>query len=138
MFDFEKDDMFDIKVDLKDSKWQRRDTLASIDSGIGADFDDFEDDLAIDAETGLEVISLEEVAEHYSPEDGWMVLYDRVYHVSRLLRSHPGGEEVMMEYLGQDATMAFRGVGHSKAALRMLQPSLLGILPTEERLNFTY
>ena len=43
----------------------------------------------------------------------------------------------MMEYLGYDATMAFRGVGHSKGALRTLEKFLIGILPTQERLNLT-
>merc|ERR1711974_351410 len=46
-------------------------------------------------------------------------------------------KEVMAEYLGYDATIAFQGVGHSKAASRMLQSNLIGILPQEDRLNFT-
>jgi len=98
---------------------------------------DGEDHLRTDPETGLRLISLDEVRDHCTMEDGWMVLYDRVYQVSNLLRLHPGGEEVMAEYLGYDATIAFQGVGHSKAASRMLQSNLIGILPQEDRLNFT-
>merc|ERR1712012_1327079 len=90
-----------------------------------------------DPETGLRLISLDEVRDHCSLEDGWMVLFDRVYNVSHLVRLHPGGEEVMADYLGYDATIAFQGVGHSKAASRMLQPNLIGILPQQERLNYT-
>jgi len=45
--------------------------------------------------------------------------------------------KVVEEYLGYDATIAFQGVGHSKAASRMLQSNLIGILPQEDRLNFT-
>ena len=144
----------------------RCDTICSVDSGIddvdldslvsdseesenqeaGDDLseriEDFEleldsEELRTDPETGLRLISLDEVRDHCTMEDGWMVLYDRVYQVSNLLRLHPGGEEVMAEYLGYDATIAFQGVGHSKAASRMLQPNLIGILPHEERLNFT-
>ena len=95
------------------------------------------EDVRTDPETGLRLISLDEVRDHCTMEDGWMVLYDRVYQVSNLLRLHPGGEEVMAEYLGYDATIAFQGVGHSKAASRMLQSNLIGILPQEDRLNFT-
>ena len=67
-----------------------------------------------------------------------MVIYDKVYDVTEYLErgSHPGGEDVMMEYLGYDATMAFRGVGHSKGALRILEKYVVGILPVDERLNF--
>ena len=143
----------------------RCDTICSVDSGIddvdldslisdseasetqeAADnllerIEDFElesdgEEQRTDPETGLLLISLDEVRDHCTMADGWMVLYDRVYQVSNLLRLHPGGEEVMAEYLGYDATIAFQGVGHSKAASRMLQPNLIGILPQEERLNF--
>ena len=145
----------------------RCDTVCSVDSGIDVDLEslisgseasqtheehddnllqrieDFEaesddgEEVRTDPETGLRLISLDEVRDHCTLEDGWMVLYDRVYKVSKLLRIHPGGEEVMAEYLGYDATIAFQGVGHSKAASRMLQPNLIGILPQEERLNYT-
>ena len=134
-------------LDLDEKLSQRRDTLASIDSGIGEELEPDEleleqlesdgEDESTDPETGLRLISLDEVRDHCTLEDGWMVLYDRVYQVSQLLRLHPGGEEVMAEYLGYDATIAFQGVGHSKAASRMLQPNLIGILPQEERLNFS-
>ena len=150
----------DVDHELDEEKLnQRRDTLASIDSGLGEDLteseqndeelraenhegteriEDFEVDSEVsDPETGLRLISLDEVRDHCSLEDGWMVLFDRVYNVSHLLRLHPGGEEVMADYLGYDATIAFQGVGHSKAASRMLQPNLIGILPQQERLNYT-
>ena len=42
----------------------------------------------------------------------------KVYDVTSFLGRHPGGEDVLLEYLGYDATMAFRGVGHSAAAFR--------------------
>ena len=157
----EKEEEENLDLDLDEKLGQRRDTLASIDSGLGEELidevesethdeasdklleriEDFEvesdgEDLRTDPETGLRLISLDEVRDHCTMEDGWMVLYDRVYQVSNLLRIHPGGEEVMAEYLGYDATIAFQGVGHSKAASRMLQPYLIGILPQEERLNF--
>ena len=89
-----------------------------------------------DLETGLEVISLKEVSMHCTMEDVWMVIYDKVYEVTEYLMKHPGGEDVMMEYLGYDATMAFRGVGHSQQAWAVLQKYLVGILPRTERLGY--
>ena len=138
----EKQEEENLDLDLDDKLGQRRDTLASIDSGLGEELTEDEveadgEDVRTDPETGLRLISLDEVRDHCTMEDGWMVLYDRVYQVSNLLRLHPGGEEVMAEYLGYDATIAFQGVGHSKAASRMLQSNLIGILPQEDRLNFT-
>ena len=52
----------------------RADTFVSTDSGLDEDCD-FSSEL--DLETGLEVISLEEVSYHCTREDGWMVVYDR-------------------------------------------------------------
>jgi hypothetical protein len=132
----------ELDIEIDEKMMSRRDTQESIDSGIGADFDEYfpveteGEEQRTDPETGLQLIGLDEVRDHCTPSDGWMVLYDRVYDVTGLLRSHPGGEEVMAEYLGYDGTMAFRGVGHSKAASRALQGCLVGILPKAERLNF--
>lgn len=107
----------------------RNDSVASVDSGIG------DCHREVDSETGLEVISLEEVNQHDTREDGWLVIYDKVYQVTEYLRNHPGGEEVVMEYLGYDATLAFRGVGHSSNAMRILEKYLIGILPRQDRLG---
>ena len=48
-----------------------------------------------DVSTNLPIISLDEVSEHSSRNDGWMVIYDQVYDVTNFLREHPGGEEVI-------------------------------------------
>jgi hypothetical protein len=61
----------------------------------------------VDPETGLDLISLKEVSCHDTRKDGWMVIYDTVYQVTEFLKSHPGGEEVMQEYNGYDATLLF-------------------------------
>ena len=128
---YEKEDL----SNQEKSSRSRKDTLFSTDSGF---VDDCDFSSELDIETGLEVISLEEVSYHCTRKDGWMVVYDKVYDVTEYLEkdSHPGGEDVMLEYLGYDATMAFRGVGHSRGALRMLEKYLVGILPQDERLNF--
>ena len=107
-----------------------RDRSGSVDSGFG--------DTELDLETGLELISLEEVSYHCTREDGWMLIYDNVYNVTEFLEkdSQPGGEFVMLEYLGYDATTAFRGVGHSREAGRQLEEYMVGILPVNERIPF--
>ncbi|XP_042217259.1 cytochrome b5-like [Homarus americanus] len=87
-----------------------------------------------DEESGLQVYTLSEVSEHDTFEDCWIILYDKVFDVTRFLLEHPGGEEVMMEHAGRDATIAFRGVGHSVPALQALDDYLVGILPGSERI----
>ena len=117
---------------------ERKDTINSTDSGI-EDSSDLALAAGTDEATGLELVSLEEVSWHASREDAWLVLYDRVYEVTDYLATsrHPGGEDVILEYLGHDATLAFRSVAHSRAAFRGLQQCCVGILPPDERLNFS-
>ena len=48
--------------------------------------------------------------------------------ISNLSFKHPGGEEIIYEHGGHDATFAFRDVGHSNDALLMVMPYRIGIL----------
>ena len=36
-----------------------------------------------DEETGLRIITLEEIEDHDSPDDAWMCIYDKVYDVTK-------------------------------------------------------
>lgn len=47
---------------------------------------------------------------------------------------HPGGEEIILEYAGRDATLAFRGTGHTSHAWRALEKYVIGQLPENERI----
>ncbi|KAH9381130.1 hypothetical protein HPB48_005544 [Haemaphysalis longicornis] len=43
-------------------------------------------------------------------------------------RRHPGGEEILWEHAGRDATLAFMGTGHTREAVGLLQQYCVGIL----------
>lgn len=43
------------------------------------------------------------------------------YDVSYFMSSHPGGAEILRDYLDKDATAEFESVGHSKNALEILE-----------------
>jgi len=49
--------------------------------------DEEEEDDLIDCGTSkkLRIISMDEVGEHYTPDDGWMILYDKVYNFTNFL-----------------------------------------------------
>ncbi|XP_055595920.1 uncharacterized protein LOC129746336 [Uranotaenia lowii] len=79
-------------------------------------------------------ITLDEVSYHDTFNDCWIVLYDRVYDITNFLKLHPGGYDVLLEQAGRDATIAFIGTGHSKAAIASLTMYEIGELPPHERL----
>eukprot|EP01063_Lacrimia_lanifica_P028808 TRINITY_DN4278_c0_g1_i1.p1 TRINITY_DN4278_c0_g1~~TRINITY_DN4278_c0_g1_i1.p1 ORF type:complete len:524 (+),score=208.10 TRINITY_DN4278_c0_g1_i1:60-1631(+) len=48
-----------------------------------------------------------EVAQHAVAGDMWVVIEEDVYDLSKFARMHPGGEAVLTEFAGQDATDIF-------------------------------
>ncbi|GAB7354004.1 hypothetical protein MBLNU459_g4595t1 [Dothideomycetes sp. NU459] len=69
-----------------------------------------------------------DVSEHATKKDVYMVIHDKVYNASSFVDEHPGGEEVLLDVGGQDATEAFEDVGHSDEAREILDGLLVGTL----------
>lgn len=67
--------------------------------------------------SSVKQISLEEVKKHNTPNDLWMVIHKKVYNLSKFRNEHPGGEDVLDEYAGKEASKAFDDVGHSSDAM---------------------
>ena len=51
--------------------------------------------------------SRDEVAKHTGEDDVWFIIDSKVYDVSDFLDAHPGGEAVLRQVAGTDATVAF-------------------------------
>eukprot|EP00316_Scyphosphaera_apsteinii_P024984 CAMPEP_0119302976 /NCGR_PEP_ID=MMETSP1333-20130426/4493_1 /TAXON_ID=418940 /ORGANISM="Scyphosphaera apsteinii, Strain RCC1455" /LENGTH=140 /DNA_ID=CAMNT_0007305519 /DNA_START=67 /DNA_END=489 /DNA_ORIENTATION=- len=82
---------------------------------------------------GRPFISMADVAKHAAKDDMWLVIHDKVYKISEYLDEHPGGEEVLMDRAGQNATVDFEDVGHSNDARKQLAKFQVGELPPSER-----
>ncbi|EGV62467.1 Cytochrome b5 [Yamadazyma tenuis] len=76
----------------------------------------------------LKIYTIDEVAEHKSADDLWMVYNGLVYDCSSFLDEHPGGEEVVLDVAGTDATEEFDDIGHSDDAHEILKGLLIGKL----------
>ncbi|XP_023266628.1 cytochrome b5-like [Seriola lalandi dorsalis] len=72
--------------------------------------------------------TLEEIRLHNMSNDTWLIVHDKVYDITSFLEEHPGGEEVLLEQAGADATESFEDVGHSTDAREMLQHYYIGEL----------
>ncbi|KAI1319748.1 cytochrome b5 [Xylariaceae sp. FL0255] len=70
----------------------------------------------------------QDVAEHNTKKDLFVVIHDKVYDCAKFVDEHPGGEEVLLDVGGQDATEAFEDVGHSDEARETLDQLLVGTL----------
>lgn len=84
-------------------------------------------------ESGVKCFTIEEIRTHNMSSDTWLIIHDKVYDITSFLEEHPGGEEVLLEQGGADATESFEDVGHSTDAREMLQQYLIGELCMDDR-----
>ena len=68
--------------------------------------------------------AIEEVLEHKVVGDLWVLVHGKVYDLSTF--NHPGGMEIILKNVGQDAKNGFDEVGHSKKAMNMLPDLCIG------------
>ncbi|KAL2174475.1 putative cytochrome b5 [Thermothelomyces heterothallicus CBS 202.75] len=73
-------------------------------------------------------LTYQDVAEHNTKKDLYVVIHDEIYDCSKFVDEHPGGEEVLLDVAGQDATEAFEDVGHSDEARETLKQLKVGTL----------
>ncbi|ERN09073.1 hypothetical protein AMTRI_Chr06g197440 [Amborella trichopoda] len=72
------------------------------------------------------VFTLQDVSNHNTPQDCWLVINGKVYNVTEFLEDHPGGDEVLLSATGKDATDDFEDVGHSTSARAMMDEFYVG------------
>ncbi|XP_043481074.1 cytochrome b5-like [Leptopilina heterotoma] len=72
------------------------------------------------------VYSMDEVANHNDEKDLWMVMNGNVYDLTKFLKEHPGGEEVLINLAGQDGSQCFDDIGHSFEAITLRESFKIG------------
>ncbi|KAF6302794.1 cytochrome b5 type A [Rhinolophus ferrumequinum] len=70
--------------------------------------------------------TLEEIQKHNHSKSTWLILHHKVYDLTKFLEEHPGGEEVLREQAGGDATENFEDVGHSSDARELSKTYIIG------------
>lgn len=73
-------------------------------------------------------ISPEEVKQHSSVDDAWLVLHGKVYNITPYLRFHPGGADILLKAAGRDATSLFNKYHPWVNAHALLERCCLGTL----------
>lgn len=81
----------------------------------------------------IRTLTLEEVAKHNERKSVWLLIHDSVYDVTKFLEEHPGGEEMLTEEAGQDATDSFEGFGHSSDARNLMKHYMIGELCEDDK-----
>uniref|UniRef100_A0A182M1E9 Cytochrome b5 n=1 Tax=Anopheles culicifacies TaxID=139723 RepID=A0A182M1E9_9DIPT len=107
----------------------------------------------------VKTYSLADVKAHNTNKSTWIVIHNDIFDVTEFLnevnptasfttpsqaqiakpqqrdigKRHPGGEEVLLEQAGKEATEAFEDVGHSSDAREMMKKFKVGELIPAER-----
>uniref|UniRef100_A0A8C5JKR2 Cytochrome b5 n=5 Tax=Passeriformes TaxID=9126 RepID=A0A8C5JKR2_JUNHY len=81
---------------------------------------------------------LEEVQKHNNSQSTWIIIHNRIYDVTKFLDEHPGGEEVLREQAGGDATENFEDVGHSTDARTLSESFIIGELHPVTMIFFVF
>ncbi|XP_030623030.1 cytochrome b5 isoform X1 [Chanos chanos] len=82
---------------------------------------------------GVKYYRLSEVEERNTFKSTWIIIDYKIYDVTKFLEEHPGGEEVLREQAGGDATESFEDVGHSTDAREMARSMIVGELHPDDR-----
>ncbi|KAI8995726.1 acyl-CoA dehydrogenase/oxidase [Gaertneriomyces semiglobifer] len=69
----------------------------------------------------LRKVSRDEVAKHNKADDCWIIIDSYVYDLSRFMGLHPGGEGVLLNVAGKDATEEFYGL-HRQEVMEKFGP----------------
>ncbi|ORY49046.1 acyl-CoA dehydrogenase NM domain-like protein [Rhizoclosmatium globosum] len=75
--------------------------------------------------------SRDEVSRHNKADDLWIVIDSVVYDLTRFLPAHPGGEHVLIEVAGKDATEEFYSL-HRHAILQKFSKFAIGSVTGEK------
>jgi len=76
-------------------------------------------------------ITMDEVRQHRSRDDAWMVFRNRVYNMTPYLRFHPGGADILMKAAGKDGTALFMKYHPWVAIDALMEKCLVGFLAEE-------
>lgn len=69
----------------------------------------------------------EQVSKHCTKDDCWIIIDSNVYDVTKFMQQHPGGEKVLLQVGGKDATKQFYSL-HQKSVLQKYNSFKVGII----------
>lgn len=77
----------------------------------------------------------EEVSKNNEKGSLLVIIHDKVYNVENFRNEHPGGEEILQQHRGVDASEDFDDIGHSNEAYGLMNKYRVGELVDAEKSN---
>ena len=78
--------------------------------------------------SALPTFTAQQVGQHRSEDDCWLVIDGFVYDITAFLRSHPGGIAIILPYAGRDATRIFHALHDADFLKEFGRRYIVGVL----------
>ncbi|GAB0090215.1 cytochrome b5 [Sergentomyia squamirostris] len=72
--------------------------------------------------------TMDEVKANYHKKSLWVVINKSVYDLTKFQNEHPGGEDILRDMAGKDASEEFEDIGHSSTARNQMTKYKIGEL----------
>ncbi|KAI8341233.1 acyl-CoA dehydrogenase/oxidase [Chlamydoabsidia padenii] len=76
----------------------------------------------------MQTYTVEQVAEHNSAKDCWIIVDGKVFDVTKFLSDHPGGKKVLVKMAGKDASKQFKNFHNDAIMQRVGLPMQIGVI----------
>ncbi|CEP12443.1 hypothetical protein [Parasitella parasitica] len=73
--------------------------------------------------------TIKDVSKHRNSDSCWVIYKNKVYNVTEFIQDHPGGDDLILDYAGQDVTAVMKDVlehEHSDSAYEILEEYCIG------------
>lgn len=83
----------------------------------------------------MKTYTVEEVAQHNTAKDIWIIVNGKVFDLSNFINEHPGGKKVLLKKAGKDASKEFKTFHNDAIMQRVGLPMQIGVIgtPQEEK-----
>ncbi|KAF5003444.1 hypothetical protein FDECE_9994 [Fusarium decemcellulare] len=83
-------------------------------------------------------LTREDVSKHARPRDAWIIVNGDVWDVTGFAETHPGGEDVIEEFHGKDASEVYNSVHGPKLAMSYFgEAKMVGRVPIQDQQTTT-
>lgn len=80
----------------------------------------------------MKTYTVEEVAQHNTAKDIWIIVNGKVFDLTNFINDHPGGKKVLMKKAGKDASKEFKTFHNDAIMQRVGLPMQIGVIGSAE------
>lgn len=76
----------------------------------------------------MKTYTVEEVAQHNTAKDIWIIINGKVFDLTNFINDHPGGKKILMKKAGKDASKEFKTFHNDAIMKRVGLPMQIGVI----------